>query len=216
MAAPFPRLYAIVDADACARAGRAPLDAAAAFVAGGVRLLQVRAKALSGGELLRLVEAVAAIARPAGAAVVVNDRVDVAGAAGVGVHVGQEDLPADLARRLLGPAALVGCSTHTPAQLDAALAAPVSYVAYGPIYATSSKAAPDPVVGLDGLRAAARRTAAAGLPLVAIGGITLDTAPAVIAAGASAVAVIGDLVNGGEPPEARARRFVVALDAADG
>ena len=87
----------------------------------------------------------------------------------------------------------------------------MSYVAYGPIFATTTKATPDPVVGLDGLRAAARRAAAAGLPLVAIGGITLDTAPAVIAAGARAVAVIGDLVNGGEPPEARARRFVVAL-----
>ena len=159
----------------CARAGRAPLDVAAAFIAAGVRLLQVRGKALAGGELLALVDAVAERARPAGAAVVVNDRVDVAAAAAVGVHVGQSDLPAEVARRLLGPAALVGCSTHSLAELEPALAAPVSYVAYGPVFATATKANPDPVVGLDGLRAAARRAAAAGVPLVAIGGITLAT-----------------------------------------
>lgn len=216
MAAPLPRLYAIVDADACARAGRTPVDVAGAFVQGGVRLLQVRAKAAGGGELLALVDAVAALAEPAGAAVIVNDRVDVAGAASVGVHVGQDDLPPAVARRLLGPTALIGCSTHTLSQLDAALAAPVSYVAYGPVFATASKAAPDPVVGVDGVRAAARAAAAAGVPLVAIGGITLATAPAVIDAGAAAVAVIGDLVAADEPPEARARRFLVALDAGGG
>ena len=216
MAAPIPRLYAIVDADACARAGRAPVDVAGAFLRGGVRLLQVRAKAAAGGDLLALVDAVAALAQPSGAAVIVNDRVDVAGAASVGVHVGQDDLPPAVARRLLGPAALVGCSTHTPAQLEAALAAPVSYVAYGPVFATASKAAADPVVGVDGVRAAARAAATAGVPLVAIGGITLATAPEVIGAGAAAVAVIGDLVTADEPPEARARRFLMALDAGGG
>ena len=215
MAAPVPRLYAIVDVTVCARAGRAPLDVAAAFIDAGVRLLQVRGKSLAGGELLALVDAVAERARPSGAAVVVNDRVDVAAAAATGVHVGQADLPVEVARRLLGPTALVGCSTHSLAELEPALAAPVSYVAYGPVFATATKANPDPVVGLDGVRAAARRAAAVGIPLVAIGGITLATAAAVVAAGADAVAVIGDLV-GDEPPGARARRFLMALDAADG
>ena len=214
MAAPIPRLYAIVDVEMCTRAGRVPLDVAAAFIDAGVRLLQVRGKALAGGELLALVDAVCERARPADAAVVVNDRVDVAAAAAAGVHVGQSDLPAGVARRLLGPAALVGCSTHTLAELAPALAAPVSYVAYGPVFATATKADADPVVGLDGLRAAARRAATAGVPLVAIGGITLATAAAVIAAGADAVAVIGDLV-GDEAPGARARRFLMALDAVD-
>jgi thiamine-phosphate pyrophosphorylase len=214
--APLSRLYAIVDSDACARAGRPVLDVAGGFLRGGVRLLQVRAKAASGAELLALVDAVSALAAPAGATVVVNDRVDVAGAASVGVHVGQDDLPPAVARRLLGPSAIVGCSTHTPAQLDAALAAPVSYVAYGPVFATTSKAAPDPVVGIDGVRMAAQRAAAAGLPLVAIGGITLATAPAVLAAGAASVAVIGDLMDVSETPEARARRFLMALEAGRG
>jgi thiamine-phosphate pyrophosphorylase len=213
VAAAIPRLYAIVDADACARAGRPPVDVAGELLRGGVQLLQVRAKAATGGELLALVDAVAALADPAGATVVVNDRVDVAGASSVGVHVGQDDLPPAVARRLLGPAAIVGCSTHTLSQLEQALSEPVSYVAYGPVFATQSKAHPDPVVGLDGVRSAAQRAAAAGVPLVAIGGITLATAPAVVAAGADAVAVIGDLVAADEPPEARARRFLVALDA---
>lgn len=209
----IPALYAIVDADVCAAAGRPPRDVAAAFLTAGVRLLQVRAKHATGRDLLTLTEAVMAAARPLGATVVVNDRVDVAATALAGVHVGQDNLPPAVARRLLGPSALVGCSTHTAAQLTEALAAPVDYVAYGPVFATTTKADPDPVVGLEGLRRAARQAAAAGVPLVAIGGITLATAPAVLAAGAAAVAVIGDLLAGDEPPQARARRFLVALGA---
>ncbi len=212
----LPRLYAVVDAGVCARAGRAPLEVAGALVRAGVRLLQIRAKTMAGRDLLALVEAVAALARPAGADVVVNDRVDVAGAASTGVHVGQEDLAPEVARRLLGPVALVGHSTHTPAQLTQALTAPVSYIAYGPIFATTTKADPDPVVGLEGLRDAARRAAAAGVPLVAIGGITLATAPALLAAGAASVAVVSDLMGGDEPPAERARRFLMALDPAGG
>jgi thiamine-phosphate pyrophosphorylase len=210
---PIPALYAIVDADACAAAGRRPGEVAAAFLEAGVRLLQIRAKHATGRDLLALTETVMEQARPHGATIVVNDRADVAATASAGVHVGQDDLPPAVARRLLGPAALVGCSTHTPAQLTAALSAPIDYVAYGPVFATATKTHPDPVVGLDGLRGAARQAAAAGVPLVAIGGITLATAPAVLDAGASAVAVIGDLLAGHEPPVARARRFLVALGA---
>ncbi len=216
MAAPFPPLYAIVDLDVCARAGRAPVAVADELVAAGVRLLQVRAKDQPAAAVLAVVEAVQAVARPAGATIVVNDRIDIAGAASAGVHVGQADLPPAVARRLLGPAAVIGVSTHTPAQLEAALAAPVDYVAYGPVFATTTKADPDPVVGLDGVRMAAHRAAAAGLPLVAIGGITVDTAAAVAAAGAAAVAVIGDLVGHAEPPAERARRFLVALGTTGG
>jgi thiamine-phosphate pyrophosphorylase len=209
----IPPLYAIVDVDACAAAGRLPREVAVAFLEAGVRLLQIRAKHATGRDLLALTETVLDHARPRGATVVVNDRVDVAATASAGVHVGQDDLPPAVARRLLGPAALLGCSTHTPAQLTEALAAPIDYVAYGPVFTTATKANPDPVVGLDGLRGAARQAAAAGVPLVAIGGITLATAPSVLAAGASAVAVIGDLVAGDEPPQERARRFLVALGA---
>lgn len=204
-------LYAIVDRDACRAAALPPLSVAAAFVAGGARVVQVRAKDAGGRDLLALVEAVQRIVVPAGGLVITNDRVDVARTAGTGVHLGQEDLPAAAARAILGPDAAIGVSTHTPAQLDAALRLPVSYVAFGPVYATATKANPDAVVGLDGVRAAARAAGDAGLPLVAIGGITMARAREVAAAGADAVAVISDLLGGTEGPESRVRQFLVAL-----
>lgn len=206
-------LYAIVDVDVCLAASQPCEAVAAAFLRAGVSHLQIRAKHLGSGALLDLVRAVAPHAAAAGAVLVVNDRVDVArsAGAGIGVHLGQDDLPVAEARRLLGPGAVVGRSTHTPAELAAALAEPVTYVAYGPVFPTRTKANPDPVVGLDGIRAAAAAARAAGRPLVAIGGITLATARSVTEAGASAVAVISDLVVPGEDPEARARRFLSAL-----
>ena len=120
-----------------------------------------------------------------------NDRADMAGLIGAGLHVGQDDLaPADC-RALLGPAALLGYSTHNSDQLDAADSQPVNYVAIGPVFATVSKHKPGPIIGLDDLRNWRRRC---GRPLVAIGGITRETAPAVFAAGADSVAVIGDML----------------------
>lgn len=206
-------LYAIVDVDVCLAAGRPPSDVAAAFLRAGVSLVQIRAKHLASGPFLDLVTSLVAPARAAGATLIVNDRVDVARSAGVGVHLGQDDLPVAEARRLLGPHAVIGRSTHTATELVAALAEPVTYVAYGPVFATRTKRNPDPVVGLEGIRAAAALTGPAGRPLVAIGGITLDTAHQVTAAGANAVAVISDLVVPDEDPEVRARRFLSALSA---
>ena len=204
-------LYAIVDVGVCLAAGRTPEAIAAAFLRGGARLLQIRAKHLGAGPFLDLVQLVAPLAAAAGATLIVNDRVDVARTAGLGVHLGQTDLPVVDARRLLGPDAVIGRSTHTPAELEAALAEPITYVAYGPVFATATKADPDAVVGLEAVRAAARRAADAGRPLVAIGGITLATARSVTSAGATAVAVISDLLRGPEEPEARCRRFLSAL-----
>ncbi len=166
-------LYAIVDVDLSARAGVAPVDIARAYLQGGARLLQVRAKSLTGGPFLALADQVAAAARDTGAVVVINDRVDVARAAGLGVHLGQDDLPVAAARALLGPDAVVGFSTHTPAQLALALRQPVSYVAYGPVFATASKATRMRWWASTDWSAAAAAAAAAGVPLVAIGGITL-------------------------------------------
>ncbi len=206
-------LYAIVDVDVCLAAGLTPETVAAAFLRAGVSHVQIRAKHLASGAFLELVNAVVPAARKAGATLLVNDRVDVARSAGVGVHLGQEDLPVAEARRLLGPAAVIGRSTHTAAELATALAEPVTYVAYGPVFATRTKANPDPVVGLDGIRAASAAAAAACLPLVAIGGITLATARAVTEAGANAVAVISDLLADAADPEARARRFLSVLAA---
>lgn len=206
-------LYAIVDVDVCLAAGLTPESASAAFLRAGVSHLQIRAKHLASGAFLELVTAILPAARAAGATLLVNDRVDVARSAGVGVHLGQEDLPVAEARRILGPEAVIGRSTHTATELAAALAESVTYVAYGPVFATRTKANPDPVVGLDGIRAAAVAAGAAGLPLVAIGGITLSTARSVTEAGANAVAVISDLLADPADPEARARRFLWALAA---
>ncbi len=207
-------LYAIVDVDTCTRAGIAPTAVARAYLAGGARLLQVRAKLLPSGAFLHLVEEIAVAARAAGATLIVNDRADVARVAGLGVHLGQDDLPAAEARALLGHEAVVGLSTHTPAQLALALSLPVNYVAYGPVFATATKAAPDPVVGLAGVADAAAALARAGVPLVAIGGITVATAAAVRRAGAASVAVISDLLVGPEAPEDRVRRFLSVLNDA--
>ena len=205
---PLPPLYAIVDADVAGRAGLDPVELAGRFLRGGVRLLQLRAKRAPSGRLLEWARAIAARAEEAGATLVVNDRADVARMAGCGVHVGQDDLPPVAARRLVGPEALVGLSTHTAAQIEAALRAPISYLAVGPVYGTATKDTGYAAVGLALVREAARR--AGSLPVVAIGGITLDRAPEVIAAGAASVAVISDLVAHGDP-EARARAFVAAL-----
>ena len=114
-----------------------------------------------------------------------------------GVHVGQDDLAPAVARRILGPAAIVGYSTHTAAQLEAAAREPVTYIAVGPVFSTHTKATGYESVGLALVAEAVRL--AGGLPVVAIGGITIETAPLVLAAGASAVAVIGDLFVGGNP-----------------
>jgi thiamine-phosphate pyrophosphorylase len=194
-------LQAIVDVEASAHAGRAPLDIARAFLEGGASFLQLRAKRLASAEFLALCDAVVDLARPFGATVIVNDRVDLARLCGAaGVHVGQEDLPPAEARRLLGPAAIVGFSTHTRAQVDDAAAQPVSYVAVGPIFSTATKDTGYEPVGLALVRDARSRLPSA-IPLVAIGGITLNTARSVIEAGADQVAVIGDLLATGNPEE---------------
>lgn len=191
-------LHAIVDVDAAAHAGWTPLDLSKSYLDGGARLLQLRAKRLPSGPFLDLCDALVRAATPYQSSIVVNDRADVAALAGAaGVHVGQEDLaPAD-ARRLLGPAAIVGISTHTVAQIEAALHTPISYLAVGPVFGTTTKDTGYAAVGLGLVTTAARM--AGPIPVVAIGGITLETASSVLEAGATAVAVIGDLVMPGNP-----------------
>ena len=184
-------------------------DLAAAFLAGGARWLQVRGAGVATGVLLRWCDEIVRMAGRHGATVIVNDRVDVARMSGAdGVHLGQDDLPPPAARRQLGPEAIVGLSTHTAGQRDDAWSQPLTYVAVGPVYGTSTKATRYAPVGLEAVRAAALRRPER--PVVAIGGITLGRAPAVVAAGAAAVAVIGDLVAGGDP-EAKVRTYLDAL-----
>jgi thiamine-phosphate pyrophosphorylase len=135
-----------------------------------------------------------------GAIIVVNDRADVARIAGAsGVHVGQDDLPAIDARAMVGAEAIVGLSTHSRAQIDAALAEPINYLAVGPIFGTVTKETGYDAVGLPLVADAADAARASGRPVVAIGGITIETAADVLAAGAQSVAVISDLLRTGDP-----------------
>jgi thiamine-phosphate pyrophosphorylase len=205
------KLCAIVDVEAAARAGWRPLDLARAFLDGGARFLQLRAKSLSGAELLDTAAALVELAHRHGARVIVNDRADIARLTGAdGVHVGQDDLPPAAVRSLAGEEAIVGLSTHTVEQLDRAVNEPVSYVAIGPVFGTSTKVTGHERVGLAMVREAARRTSARAIPLVAIGGITLESAPSVLAAGAASVAVIGDLLRAGDPAT-RVKAFLSVL-----
>jgi len=219
-------LMAIVDADVAARAGWPILDLAAAYLRGGVRLIQLRAKSMPADAYLATASALVQLARrysesglgvPAQspARVIVNDRADIARLAQAdGVHVGQDDLPAAAVRGLVGDAAIVGLSTHSTEQVDRAVLEPVSYVAIGPVFATATKATGYDSVGLEMVKQAARRANARGLPLVAIGGITLERAASVLDAGAASVAVIGDLLAGGDP-EARARAYLERLSRSE-
>lgn len=209
----LPPLYAIVDADAARAMGASPVEVAAAFLRGGVRWIQLRVKQSPSVDFLRWAEAIAELARAHDALFVINDRADVARLVGAGIHVGQDDLPAAAARVLVGPHVQVGLSTHSPEQVVAALAEPISYVAVGPVFGTRTKDTGYAPVGLDLVREAAAR-AAGRVPVVAIGGITLERARAVLEAGATAVAVIGDLLAGGDP-ESRARAWCSHLRTRD-
>lgn len=200
-------LYAIVDADRSLARGLDPAALGVAWIAAGARLVQLRAKGTGSGRLLAWCDELAAAARRAGATFIVNDRADLALLSGAtGVHVGADDLPVADARVLLGPDAVIGLSTHSSEQVTAALDEPISYLAVGPVFGTASKETGYAPVGLELVRQAARR---ASVPVVAIGGITLDRAQAVLDAGAHAVAVIGDLLTG--EPTARVRRFLDEL-----
>ncbi|OLC79222.1 MAG: thiamine-phosphate diphosphorylase [Acidobacteria bacterium 13_1_40CM_4_65_8] len=163
------------------------------------------------GALLETAEAIAALAHQAGATLIVNDRADLARLSGAdGVHVGQDDLAPAAVRRVVGDDAIVGLSTHTVEQVDSAIREPITYLAVGPVFGTATKDTGYSAIGLSLVFEAARRASQAGLPLVAIGGITLDRAAEVIATGATSVAVIGDLVATGDP-EARVREYLTHL-----
>ena len=191
----LPRLYAIVDV-ACfvpsLRTTDAIVQYARELVAGGVTLLQYRNKIGSTREMLEHARTIRS-ALGDRVTLIMNDRADLCLAADCdGVHVGQDDLSPQGARTVIGNGKILGVSTHNLEQLQEADAGPADYIAHGPVFATSSKQNPDPVVELDGIRAARALTKK---PLVAIGGITRAYARSVIAAGANSVAVISDLLS---------------------
>lgn len=187
----LPRVYPILDSAALSARGIMLETAAAAFLEGGAEILQLRHKGHWSRAIFESAREIATLCREAGAQFVVNDRADFAMLLHAGLHVGQDDLPPRDARALIGSEALLGYSSHNPAQLCAAGGEPVDYVALGPVFATASKQNPDPVVGVEEVR---RCRALLEKPLVAIGGIDIDNAPAVWEAGADSVAVIGGLM----------------------
>jgi len=197
----LPRLYAILDAR-CFPDLNAILAFARELADGGVTLLQYRNKTASPKEILSHARELRRVFGPE-ISLIMNDRADLCLAAGFdGVHLGQDDLSPDAARIVVGRERLIGVSTHNADQLRAAGQTWADYLAIGPVFGTTSKANPDPVVGLDGVRAARALTRK---PLVAIGGITLETFRSVLDAGADSVAVISGLLQ--QPREA-AKRFL--------
>ena len=203
----MPRLYVILDAGMLTE----PVGKAAAKLIGaGVRLLQYRDKKAAARELLSASMTVAELVHRAQCAFFVDDRPDVAYLSGAGgVHVGQEDLTVEQARAVVGPERWVGVSTHNLKQFEEAAASSADYIAVGPIFPTSSKANPDPVVGTELLHRVRTLTQK---PIVAIGGITLERAPEVLAAGADSVAVMSGILQA-KDPAGKAREYVQRLDA---
>ena len=177
---PFPAFYPIVQERV---AGEALLEA-------GARILQFRYKGFFSREVFDEARLLAGLCRDAGALFVVNDRADIAMLLDAALHLGQDDLATQDARKLMPPPSIIGFSTHNERQLRDADREPVDYVAIGPIFQTASKENPDPIVGLERLRSLRPIT---NKPLVAIGGITRETAPSVFEAGADSVAIISDL-----------------------
>jgi thiamine-phosphate pyrophosphorylase len=203
----IPRLYVILDANLLLEPAE---EFAVKLSAVGVRMLQYRNKNSSAKEMLESARNLAAIARERQVSFFVNDRPDVAYLAGAsGVHLGQEDLGVESARAVMGPAQWVGVSTHNQEQFEEALLTSADYIAVGPIFATTSKVNPDAVVGTELLRCLRLLTPR---PIVAIGGITLENATAVIESGADSVAVISDILLAANPIQ-RVKQYLQRLEA---
>jgi thiamine-phosphate pyrophosphorylase len=197
----FPSLYAIVDAALTAE----PTPFAQKLAEAGATLIQLRDKRSTARWVYADARGMAALLMPGGVRFVVNDRADIAAMVGAsGVHVGQDDLPVEEARKICTAPRWVGVSTHNINQLREATLTSADYIAVGPIFPTATKENPDPVVGLELLREARRLT---NKPLVAIGGVTTGSAAAVYAAGADSIAVIGDLASARDPAE-QVRKFL--------
>ena len=204
----LPKLYPLTDARL---SGLTHAEQLRRLAAGGAVVVQLREKHASPREFYAAAAEAVALARTLGVAVIVNDRADIALAARAdGVHLGQDDLDPAAARRLLGDGPVIGYSTHSLEQARAAARLPVDYVAFGPVFPTRTKENPDPAVGLAELRRV-RDAVGPALPLVAIGGITRETARAALDAGADSVAVVGALVAGGGEIERRTREFLAGL-----
>jgi thiamine-phosphate pyrophosphorylase len=208
------RLNAIVDPERAN--GRSLAELTRLVVAGGATLIQLRDKLGSTRAMIEEARAIKAVLAGTGVPLVINDRVDVALAAGAdGVHVGNDDMPAEEARRLLGRPAIIGLSIKSVAQANAALLDLIDYAGIGGVYATTSKDNPDPPIGVAGLRAivAALRARKPGCPMCGIAGIDASNTAGVIEAGADGVAAISAL-SMSDDPEVAARELRAIVDSA--
>jgi len=186
----IPRVYPITDTRL---SGLSHAEQVRRLIEGGATLIQLRDKHAAPREFYLEAKAALEVARDHNARLIINDRVDMAlGLKADGVHLGQSDMPANAARRLLGSSAIIGLSTHNLTQAALAAEMPVDYIAFGPIFKTGTKKDPDLLTGLEGLRSVRRLI---DMPLVAIGGITLTNATRVFQAGADAVATIAGAVG---------------------
>ncbi len=187
----LPRVYPLTDAGL---SGLTHAEQVKLLSLGGASLVQLREKQLAPLRFYEEAKAAMAVAEGSGGRLIINDRVDIALAVGAhGVHLGQDDMPPEAARRLLGTSAIIGYSTHNTSQAQEALTLPIDYIAIGPLFGTNTKSDTAPTLGLEGLRAV--RKVVGDFPLVAIGGISLGNAGSVIEAGADSVAVISALLS---------------------
>jgi len=204
----LPTLYVILDA---ALLPSDPIELTKDLLSAGARQFQYRNKTSSSRELLHAAQALCLTVRQQGGMFVVNDRPDIARLAGAtGVHLGQADLNVPAAREVVGADCVIGISTHDLQQFEAAVESGADYIAVGPIFATGSKANPDPVVGVDFIRHVRKLTRK---PIVAIGGITAERAQEVLEAGADSIAVIRDILSA-KNPAARVRQYLKILPTA--
>jgi thiamine-phosphate pyrophosphorylase len=193
---------------------RGHIEIARAALEGGARLIQLREKRMEGRALWGVARAMRALTQQHGAALIVNDRVDIALAAEAdGVHLGQEDIPLAVARRLLGSEAVIGVSVSSEEEAAAAEKEGASYVSVGSIFATASKADAGEAIGVEPL---SRIKRVVGLPVLAIGGVNCDNVQAVIRAGADGVAVISAIANAEDMVEATSRLKSLIAEARGG
>lgn len=200
----LPKIYPITDRQL---SGLSHAEQVQRLIDGGATFVQLREKHLRPIDFLREAEAASKVADNNRVTLIINDRVDIAMALGArGVHLGQDDMPVEAARRLVRDDALIGFSTHTQQQMEAAVRLPIDYVAFGPVFTTTTKQDHDPTVGLEQLRMV--RSIAAEFPLVAIGGITAANVQGVLMAGADSIAVISSVVGERSKIEQNMRRML--------
>lgn len=205
---PLPKIYPITDTRL---SGISHVEQVQKLIAGGATLIQLRDKDATPRDFYEEAVKCVRIAHEHDVCIIINDRADIALAAKAdGLHLGQDDMPPEKARDLLGRGAIIGFSTHSVEQAKLAAGFPIDYIAIGPIFATATKEKPDPIIGFDGLKAV--KAAVRDVPLVAIGGINVTNFSEVLAAGADSAAMIGAIVSNAEKISSQLTRLNTLVD----